>query len=62
MTITRGQTSRATEGSTPERHTQELAKLREMVRRQADQIERLLQQQGERQIPPNTHLPQPPPP
>ena len=39
----RGQTSRATEGSTLERQIHELAELREIFRRQLEQIERLLQ-------------------
>ena len=40
----RGQTSRAIEGSALERQTQELAKLREIIRGMLEQIEMLLQQ------------------
>ena len=58
----RGQTSIAAESSALERQTQELAEPREIVRRQSEQIERLLQQQQDRQESPATHPPSPPPP
>ena len=39
----RGRTSRVAEGSALERQTQELVEIHEMVRRQLEHIERLLQ-------------------
>ena len=58
----RGQTFRDAESSAFERQTHELAELRETVRRQSEQIKRLLQQQLDKQKPPATHPPLPPPP